>query len=342
MPVRQTVTHAMPVDVTTFRAQRSPEFGNTNPTRMDRAFWSEMVRSGEIAYAARERFGPDDPSEHRPVWCFHRFGPTRTRLPDGRVVCIGGEHEDHYDPDFAIYNDVIVISPDGADVTIYGYPGAVFPPTDFHTATRVGNQILIIGGLGYAADRGGPVTPVFSLDLDTFAITRVTTAGVSPSWIFRHRARLTEGGRAVLVWGGELQPERGPGSAFVENKSAWELSLEEYTWRPATPPPDEPLPQVDWPDSWTPAATTSDRDYSLNLLLQQAPLGHPMFAAELRTVASSYWGRALFKLLDGSSRFVSVELSDCPLKHASLPDPATVYFDRLQDWLEAERARSNP
>lgn len=40
-----------------------------------------------------------------PVWCFNRFGATRTKLPDGRTVCIGGEHEDFYDPDFYIYND---------------------------------------------------------------------------------------------------------------------------------------------------------------------------------------------------------------------------------------------
>ena len=43
-----------------------------------------------------------------PVWCFSRFGTSLTELPDGRFVQIGGEHEDFYDPDFCIYNDVTV------------------------------------------------------------------------------------------------------------------------------------------------------------------------------------------------------------------------------------------
>ena len=35
---------------------------------------------------------------------FFRLGGTRTELSDGRVIWIGGEHEDGYDPDFCIYN----------------------------------------------------------------------------------------------------------------------------------------------------------------------------------------------------------------------------------------------
>jgi hypothetical protein len=43
-----------------------------------------------------------------PVFCFRRFGRTETKLPNGRIVYIGGEHEDIYDPDLNIYNDVVV------------------------------------------------------------------------------------------------------------------------------------------------------------------------------------------------------------------------------------------
>jgi len=56
-----------------------------------------------------------------PAWCFERFGKSETTLPEGRVVHIAGEHEDHYDPDFYIYNDVIVIGRDGS-IAITGYP----------------------------------------------------------------------------------------------------------------------------------------------------------------------------------------------------------------------------
>ncbi len=48
-----------------------------------------------------------------PVWCFERYGQSITCLPDGRFVQIGGEHEDSYDRDFCIYNDVFVHRPDG-------------------------------------------------------------------------------------------------------------------------------------------------------------------------------------------------------------------------------------
>ncbi|KAF7982859.1 hypothetical protein HWV62_25078 [Athelia sp. TMB] len=156
--------------------------GTLNPSIMNKPFWKHMVWTGRDAYSARKQYigpgkefeeldGPDpNPS---PVWCFHvRFGKTATRLPDGRIVYIAGEHEDWYDPDFCIYNDVIVVEPScmpeaevdtGAcdrtlsyleepvidfeptraicpvnapdQITIYGYPLDVFLPTDFHTAT---------------------------------------------------------------------------------------------------------------------------------------------------------------------------------------------------------------
>jgi hypothetical protein len=43
-----------------------------------------------------------------PVWCSDRIFGTETTLSDGQVVQIGGEYEDEYDPDFVVYNDVIV------------------------------------------------------------------------------------------------------------------------------------------------------------------------------------------------------------------------------------------
>ncbi|MEZ4617437.1 MAG: hypothetical protein R2867_18265 [Caldilineaceae bacterium] len=43
---------------------------------------------------------------------------------------------------------MIVIHAD-LSIDIYGYPLAIFQPTDFHSATLVGNHIYIIGCLGY-------------------------------------------------------------------------------------------------------------------------------------------------------------------------------------------------
>ena len=71
----------------------------------------------------------DSAFDSGPGWCFERFGQSSNELPDGWVVLIAGEHEDYYDPDFFIYNDVVVKHLDGR-IDIYGYPRELFPPTD--------------------------------------------------------------------------------------------------------------------------------------------------------------------------------------------------------------------
>ena len=82
--------------------------GTANPSVMNNPFWISQVSPGGLqAWNARIVFGnAENPfaASEDPVWCFSRFGATYTKLPDGRVICIGGEHEDGYDPDFCIYN----------------------------------------------------------------------------------------------------------------------------------------------------------------------------------------------------------------------------------------------
>lgn len=153
-----------------------------------------------------------------------------TLLPDGRTVLVGGEHEDWYDPDFCIYNDVIVHEPDGS-IRIFGYPESDFPPTDFHTATLVGGAIHIIGCLGYPPDRESQ-TPVFRLDLDTFRIERLVPKGESPGWIHRHRAdRISDD--EILVSGGLVEISPGGKSSLAGNDRSWILNLARMSWRAA-------------------------------------------------------------------------------------------------------------
>ena len=90
----------------------------------------DLAKEGEIEYVKY----PDWP--FGPVWCFNRFGGTVTKLPDGCFVHIGGEHEDFYDPDFCIYNDVIVIAtPQFSNPPTYSMPedgmpnGCDIPPS---------------------------------------------------------------------------------------------------------------------------------------------------------------------------------------------------------------------
>src|SRR5262249_36012233 len=115
-----------------FQQNRSRKFGTQHPEIMNNPFWEGMIRSGISAYEAGVLFsvGNKFDGTYNPIWCAQRFGQSLTFLSDGRIVQIAGEHEDGYDPDFCIYNDVFVHAGVGS-VVIYGYPESVFPPTDF-------------------------------------------------------------------------------------------------------------------------------------------------------------------------------------------------------------------
>jgi hypothetical protein len=227
------------MDEASFLAWRSPRTVSEGPTRLDNPLWHWLVRTRWSAFQANNIFHGPSPLGAGPMWCFDRFGKSQTVLPDGRVVHIGGEHEDHYDPDFFIYNDVTVIAPDGS-IEIRGYPHDVFPPTDFHSATRVGDTIFIIGCLGYPGQRLMEVTPVYRLQLDGMTITRVETTGEAPGWISEHSAELAPDGRMILVRGGDLW--RGAERAERENIDTWALDTANGHWTRAS--------ALDW-QMWT-------------------------------------------------------------------------------------------
>lgn len=176
--------------------------GTTNPEERTLPYHIEMLRTGESSYAARQRMR----GLPHAVWTADRFGQSTTRLPDGRWVQIGGEHEDFYDPDFIIFSDVVVHTT-GAGVQVFFYPASIFPPTDFHTATLIGGAIWVIGGLGYMSDRQPGVTVVHRLDLSDFSMTRIDTTGDGPGWISRHKA--TEANGIITISGGEITTGNG-------------------------------------------------------------------------------------------------------------------------------------
>ena len=154
------------------------------------------------------------------------MGQTNTELADGRIVYIAGEHEDYYDPDFCIYNDVVVIDTKvkpltGKGITIYGYPADVFPPTDFHTSTYVregegkGKEwIYVIGGVGYEGSPHKSGTMVYRLDLTDFSISKVETSGGLEEGLSNHKARLVDG-------------ENGKGSVIKIRTSTFARNLKE-------------------------------------------------------------------------------------------------------------------
>lgn len=249
----------MEISRATFDRQRRPRFGTANPERMRMEFWEWMIRGegdlrgdadsplgaygmisrdGKLKHAygpwrARDLFGLTTARGDGPIWTFERMGATRTELADGRVVCVGGEHEDSYDPDFCIYNDVVILGP-GDRVEIYGYPKDVFPPTDFHSATLAGGRIVILGSIGYPDDRQPGRTPVHVLDPATYAITRLETAGEAPGWISRHEASLDPDG-LLTVRGGRVFDAAGDGKAVLrQNFEDYGLDLATGSWRQLT------------------------------------------------------------------------------------------------------------
>jgi hypothetical protein len=237
-----------------FDQQRRPRFGNANPERMRLAFWEWMIRgeenpstdeesglaglglvmrdgklkSGYGPYRARDLFKVPLNREDGPIWTFERYGATRNELPDGRVVCIGGEHEDYYDPDFHIYNDVVVFSPEGK-IEIYGYPKEVFPPTDFHTASVLNDRIIIVGSLGYMHERRPGCSPVYSLDLSDYRMSEIRMSGEMPGWISEHVSVVGSDG-TITIRGGKVIEEKGGKQQYRRNVEDYALDLGSGVW----------------------------------------------------------------------------------------------------------------
>ncbi|MDB9372166.1 ankyrin repeat domain-containing protein [Nodularia sphaerocarpa] len=211
-----------------YLAGKHRRFGTKNPELMEVDFWKAMVSTGFSGYQAQCTFKDTNDHQSQPVWCFDRFGKTVTQLPDGKIVVIAGEHEDFYDPDFCIYNDVIVAQGDG-DFQIYGYSEDVFPPTDFHSATLVGEYIYIIGCLGYLDQRICDYTPVYRLHCETFAIERVETSGENPGWIHKHTACYEEPNK-ICISGGEILAIVNQKQQLLANANSYTLDLKNFRW----------------------------------------------------------------------------------------------------------------
>lgn len=209
-----------------YRLGFRPCWGDHNPELLDRRYWRAMIRSGISAYEGAQLSGGT--RDDCPVWCAQRFGQSLTLLHDGRAIQIAGEHEDHYDPDFYIYNDVFVHHPNGR-IDIFCYPKEVFPPTDFHTATLIGDAIYIIGSLGYPGSRQFGETPVYCLDTNTLQISCIKATGDQPGWISKHRA-VPAGSREIRVWGGKISAVTNNKETYKDNQSSWVLDTALLQW----------------------------------------------------------------------------------------------------------------
>jgi hypothetical protein len=189
---------------------------------MNNSLWEWMIRTEARSYGVNQHFDGPSSFDVGPMWSFERFGQSRTALPDGRTILIAGEHEDGYDPDFYIYNDVVVQKPDGA-IDIFGYPESDFPPTDFHSATLVDDRLILVGNLGYPDDRRLGETPVFALDIGSLRIEPIETIGDKPGWISSHAVEVAD--RSLIIRGGKVFDGN-----LVENIDDWSLDLDSRVW----------------------------------------------------------------------------------------------------------------
>ena len=224
----QEITSAPPTVRASFSEWRKPQRGTRQAQRMNNPVWEWFIETRINAYHANKLLDGPSSIDAGPCWCFDRFGQSETILTDGRKVFIGGEHEDHYDPDFYIYNDVVVISPTG-EAEIFGYPEANFPPTDFHSATLIDDFIWIIGSLGYPESRTASNTQVLKLSLANWHIEQVTTHGSAPGWIHDHFAEYDDHERTIKVTHGQLDTGSDNGS-LIENIDDWALNIDDGQW----------------------------------------------------------------------------------------------------------------
>ncbi len=109
------------------------------------------------------------------------------------------------------------------------YPAAVFPPTDCHSATLLGDSIYVIGNLGYPADRQLGKTPIFKLDLASYGMEEVPSSGESPGWINNHKAAL-DNDRGIVVSAGLRHVLVNDKVVEIENADTYRLCLDTSVW----------------------------------------------------------------------------------------------------------------
>ena len=220
-----------PAEVTreVFVEWRDARRGKLAAEDLSNPYWSWLIESEESSWSANQHFNGPSSYGGNPAWSAERFGQSTTTLPDGRTLLIAGEHEDHYDPDFFIYNDIIVRHPDGR-IEILGFPETVFPPTDFHTASLVDGKIILIGNLGYPDQRRHGETQILVIDPATWEIRKQPSTGENPGWIHDHQATVSDG--KITISRGKICADSN--SSLLENFDDWQLNLKDWSWKRLT------------------------------------------------------------------------------------------------------------
>ncbi len=215
-----------------FARAETARFGSSNPHQFHEPYWEAMIKTRASGYWGTTKCADTSAFERgtSPAWSAKRFGQSLTVLPDGRIIEIAGEHEDSYDPDFWIYNDVFVHGKEGS-IDIYGYPAEDFPPTDFHSATLVGDYIYIVGSLGYQETRASGSTPVYRLNIHTLLIEPVNSNGDEPFRLYDHLASLI-GTDVIEISSGKCLDQN---DALAQNSDVFHFNVATSSWTKSPP-----------------------------------------------------------------------------------------------------------
>lgn len=216
---------------------RPPAPHNPTPIHDPVLYW--IIQHRYAGYQLRDLIEAHTTLEPEyPVWCFDRMVQSCTSLPDGRQILISGEHEDFYDPDFFIYNDVVVIHPDG-QIELFEYPLDQFPPTDFHTTIfdESRHRLIIVGNISHPEYRQTHTTQVAVLDLNTMQISMPTTTGHAPNWLSACQLEWHIAGEVLKISQGQVMNSHI--SACTKNLSDWFLDVQTWEWSKS----DLPAPQ---------------------------------------------------------------------------------------------------
>ncbi|MFC4996057.1 hypothetical protein [Rubritalea tangerina] len=190
---------------------------------MTNPFWSTVCRRSLMPIKPM----PPSMSEFfrlQAMLSYERFGMSETKLEDGRTILIAGEHEDYYDPDFFIYNDVIVKDANER------FKSSAIPKTSFQplTFTVPLSSATVSTSLAPWLHRQAQEkdTPVYYLDLKDYTIHQVNSGQAlagSSSMKRSTNSRPTPSPSIV----GKRWIDSGD---IIDNFSKWQLKLDTKQW----------------------------------------------------------------------------------------------------------------
>lgn len=209
-----------------YREWREPRFGEWNGQPLTNPVWQWLIEEKPEPSAADTLFRLRDTDSLGPAWTFNRVGASETALPNGQILWAGGRHGEPGDPNYYVYNDLVVKKPEG-EFSVLGYPEAIFPPIHSHSATLVSNYILLIGGLGGPESEPSETTRIQAIRIEKFGLHPWSGVGPGPGAIYGHTAKLSDNKLWIEVSGGFIQS---PDGSSTPNSKRWRLDLDTLYW----------------------------------------------------------------------------------------------------------------